>query len=143
MPPHVLPRWIAKQSTLFTAILSLHVHLHMCRHLKGCRSRVTGKFRWHRIKICQIARPESPSGAAMPQAIACIRPKAVWPDSRGGTGTAGPGEISAKVPLMLQSFFFYHILWCLNIENTPYGGLKFSYALLVSITFYEQICFFD
>ena len=39
--------------------------------------------------------------------------------------------------------FSYHILWYLNIENTPYGGLKFSYALLVSITFYEQICFSD
>ena len=27
--------------------------------------------------------------------------------------------------------FSYHILWYLNIENTLYGGLKFSYALLV------------
>jgi hypothetical protein len=44
-------------------------------------------------------------------------------------GRAGPGELSAKVPLMLQSFFYYYILWCLNIESTPYGGLKFFYAL--------------
>ena len=38
-------------------------------------------------------------------------------------------------------FFSHHILWYLNIENTRYGGLNFSYALLVSITVYEQNCF--
>ena len=35
------------------------------------------------------------------------------------------------------------MLWYLNIENTLYGGLEFSFALPVSVTFYEQICFSD
>jgi hypothetical protein len=37
----------------------------------------------------------------------------------------------------------YYIVWYQNIANTPYSGVLFSYALLVSITFYEQICFSD
>ena len=50
-----------------------------------------------------------------------------------------PESITFQMAVVLS----YHILWYLNIENTPYGGLEFFYALLVSITFYEQICFSD
>jgi len=37
----------------------------------------------------------------------------------------------------------YYILCYQNIAHTPYSGVLFSYALLVSITFYEQIFFSD
>src|SRR5271169_1059305 len=39
---------------------------------------------------------------------------------------------------MMQSSFIYYILWYLSVESTPYGGLKFSYALLFGSRFMNK-----